>query len=139
MIKKIFAGAMAALLLLACSPLMAPYDQYSYAQATSVKVDALNVVAAGTEDYSFHVKDVANLQTEVQKLYEYDKNLPKNGRITEQWNITMDSSGHSLMGFLSQWSRKGKFDSAFVNDKKDQISKQLDQIIQLEAAKIKSK
>jgi uncharacterized protein affecting Mg2+/Co2+ transport len=40
--------------LIGCAPTIAAYDQYSYTQATSIKVDALNVVAKATGDYSSH-------------------------------------------------------------------------------------
>jgi hypothetical protein len=121
-----------------CGPTIAVYDQYSYTQATSVKVDALNVVAMGTEDYASHQKDATALKLEIQKIYEYDKNLPKNAITTKQWEIVIDSSGHSMGGFLYRWQKEGKLGAAFVNDKKVQIGADFDQIIQLEAAKIKS-
>jgi len=121
-----------------CGPTIALYDQYSYTQATSVKVDALNVVAMGTQDYASHQKDVTALTLEMQKIYEYDKHLPKDVLSTKQWEIVIDSSGHSMGGFLSRWQKEGKLGAAFVNDKKVQIGEDFDQIIQLEAAKIKS-
>jgi hypothetical protein len=121
-----------------CTPTIAVYDQYSYTQATSIKVDALNVAAMATEDYSSHQKDVAALKAEIQKIYEYDKNLPKNTITTKQWEIIIDSSGHSMGGFLYRWQKEGKLGAALVNDKEKQIGSDFDQIILLEAAKIKS-
>jgi hypothetical protein len=123
---------------LGCAPTIAVYDQYSYTQATSVKVDALNVVAMAAEDYVTHLKDVTALKVEMQKIYEYDKNLPKNVITTKQWEIIIDSSGHSMGGFLSRWQKEGKLGNAFVTDKAKQIGLDFDQIILLEAAKIKS-
>ena len=121
-----------------CGPTISLYDQYSYTQATSVKVDALNVVAMATEDYASHQKDVTALNLQMQKIYEYDKHLPKNVITTKQWEIIIDSSGHSMGGFLARWQKEGKLGAAFVSDKKVQIGEDFDQIIQLEAAKIKS-
>jgi hypothetical protein len=72
------------------------------------------------------------------KIYEYDKNLPRNAITTKQWEIIIDSSGHSLGGFLNRWQKEGKLGGTYVNEKQKQISSDLDQIIQLEAAKIKS-
>jgi hypothetical protein len=121
-----------------CAPTISVYDQYSYTQATSIKVDALSVAGMATEDYTSHQKDVAALKAEMQKIYEYDKNLPKNAITTKQWEIIIDSSGHSMGGLLSRWQKEGKLGSAFVSDKEKQIGLEFDQIILLEAAKIKS-
>jgi hypothetical protein len=123
----------------ACAPLISPYDQYGYAQATAVKVDALNVMSMATDSFQLHKNEVNNLTTEMQKIYEYDKGLPKNTATTRQWSILMDPNAHLLATFLQQWQAHTKEDSTYVALKKTQVSKAFDAIIQLEAAKIKSK
>jgi hypothetical protein len=128
------AGVMAS-----CSPLISSYDQYAYMQSTSIKVEALNVMSMATDSFQIHKKDVDNLNLDMQKIYEYDKNLPKNEKTTEQWGILMDPNAHLLATFLWQWHAQTKEDSTYVALKKDQVSKAFDIIIQLEAAKIKSK
>ena len=122
-----------------CAPVISPYDQYAYTQSTSVKVEALNVMGMAVDSFQVHKKEVDNLNLDLQKIYEYDKNLPKNTITTQQWTILMDPNAHLLATFLQQWQAHTKEDSTYVALKKTQVSKAFDTIIQLEAAKIKSK
>jgi hypothetical protein len=126
-------------LTLGCSPTISLYDQYAYTQSTSIKVDALNVMGMATDSFQVHKKDVHNLNVELQKIYEYDKNLPKNTNTTQQWAILMDPNAHLLATFLKQWQSHTKEDSTYIALRKTQVSRAFDTIIQLEVAKIKSK
>ncbi len=62
-------------------PTMSTYDQNAYSQTTSLKVDALNIMDSAVEGYDLHKKSVAAVNTSIQKLYSYEKNLPKNERV----------------------------------------------------------
>jgi hypothetical protein len=138
-IKSIVFSALAVYLLggAVCKSTIAQYDQYAYTQATSIKVDALNTMTLASDDFTTHQKEVNDLNSEIQKIYEYDKNRPKNGITTKQWEILIDSSGNLLGGFLTKWKREGKQSAMFITEKKTQISAAFDQIIQLEIAKTK--
>jgi hypothetical protein len=127
------------LLTLSCSPLMATFDQASYSQVTSLKVDALALMDKSTEDYSSHVSDVNALQLELNKAIEYDKHRPNNTITNDMWNLLSDPSGHLLGGFLAKWQKDGKESAAYVTDKKQQISDSFDQIAELEIKKMKAK
>lgn len=128
-----------ALLTVGCSPLMSNFDQASYAQVTSLKVDALALMDKSTDDYASHLSDVTALQLELSKAIEYDKHRPSNTITNDMWNVLSDPNGHLLGGFLVKWKKDGKESSAYVTDKKQQISDSFDQIADLEIKKIKAK
>jgi hypothetical protein len=116
---------------------MATFDQASYAQVTSLKVDALALMDKSTEDYSSHINDVAAIQLELSKAIEYDKHRPNNLITNEMWNLLNDPNGHLLGGFLVKWKKDGKESAAYVADKKQQIGESIDQIAELEIKKLK--
>lgn len=59
-------------LLLSCSPTISTFDQTAYAQATSLKVDALDLMDKATENYTSHESEVKTLQLNLDKAIEYD-------------------------------------------------------------------
>jgi hypothetical protein len=113
------------------------FDQYAYTQATSIKVDALNVMGLATENYTNHLQDVSQVNNEIEKIYEYEKNRPKNAITTKMWQKMEDSTGHLYGGFIQRWKQQGKLSDAFVNDEKELVAKSFDQIAGLESKKIK--
>jgi len=120
-----------------CSTI-ALYNQKAYELETSVKAEALIVVAMGTEQFSSHVADVKALKLDTEKAYEYAKGIPKNEISTKQWEIILNPKGGSLYGFLTLWEKNGKLSKEFVAEKDKQIGKQFDQIIELEENKPKT-
>ncbi|MXV50314.1 hypothetical protein GS399_04965 [Pedobacter sp. HMF7647] len=124
-------------LLTSCASI-AGYDQYSYAQTTSLKVDALNLMTKATDSARLHQADIQQVKTELSKIYEYEKNKPKNTVTTEMWNVLADSAGNSFGGFVSRWQKEQVLDTAFVTESKLLIGRSFDQISALESGKIKS-
>lgn len=120
------------------TPTVAGYDQYAYTQTTSLKVDALNLMDSAVDDYQSQIKNIALVKTNIQKLYEYEKNLPKNDITLKQWNILTDTTGHLWGGFLIRWRNEKKLHKAYIDDKKQLIGEAFDQIAELESKKIKS-
>jgi hypothetical protein len=59
------------ILFFSCSTI-SKFDQYAYTQATSIKVDALNLMSLATDEYTNHTEEVKKMQTEIQKIYEYE-------------------------------------------------------------------
>jgi hypothetical protein len=114
------------------------FDQQAYIYTTSVKVDALNVMDLATSDYSAHSKEVKELQTQLQKIYEYEKNRPKNEITLKQWDILLDSEGHLLGGFIKRWETQKTLSKTFVAETKKLVAKAFDQIAGLESKKIKA-
>ncbi|MGN6340491.1 MAG: hypothetical protein ACTHML_05990 [Ginsengibacter sp.] len=113
------------------------FDQYAYTQATSIKVDALNVMNLATENYTNHLQEVSQVNNEIEKIYEYEKNRPKNSITTRMWQRMEDTSGHLYAGFIHRWKDQGKLSQAFVDDEKELVAKSFDQIAGLESKKIK--
>ena len=114
------------------------FDQQAYIYTTSVKVDALNVMDLATTDYTAHSKEVKELQTQLQKIYEYEKNRPKNEITLKQWDILLDPEGHLLGGFIKRWEAQKTLSKTFVIEAKKLVDKAFDQIAGLESKKIKA-
>lgn len=120
----------------ACSTI-SRFDQYAYSQATSIKVDALSLMDSATEQYAQHQSSVAGVMTSMNKIYEYEKNRPKNDISEKMWAMLKDSTGHLYGGFIKRWQREGKLDATFIQESKRLIGQSFDQISQLESGKIK--
>lgn len=126
-----------AVLLSACATISA-FDQYAYTQTTSLKVDALNVMAHATDDYTLHAEEVKTVSTSLSKIVEYEKNRPKNTVTQKMWAILADSTGNLYGGFVARWQREGKLDTAFINASRNIVGQSFDQISQLESGKTKN-
>lgn len=113
------------------------FDQYSYTQATSLKVDVLNVMGQATEPYTTHRTDVLRVQTAIDKMYEYEKNRPNNGVTEKMWGVVRDSTGHLFGSFIKRWQKENTLDATFIKESKLLVSQSFDQISQLESGKIK--
>lgn len=114
------------------------FDHQAYVYTTSVKVDALNVMDLATSDYEAHSKEVKDLQTQLQKIYEYEKNRPKNEITLKQWDILLNPDGHLLGGYLKRWKTEKTLSKTFVMEAKKLVDKAFDQIAGLESKKIKA-
>lgn len=124
-------------LLTACSTI-SRFDQYAYTQTTSLKVDAMNMMGHANEPYTSHTKEVADLQTAIDKVFEYEKNRPRNAISEKMWMVLKDSTGHLYGGFMKRWEKKGNLDMAFIKEEQGLVGAAFDQISQLESGKIKS-
>lgn len=124
-------------LFLGCSPTISTFDQTAYAQVTSLKVDALDLMDKATENYTSHESEVKALQLNIDKAIEYDKHRPHNEITTQMWTLLNNPDGHLFGGFLVKWKKDGKCNAAYIVDKKKQISNSFDQIAELESKKIK--
>lgn len=124
------------LLLAACSTI-SKFDQYSYTQSTSLKVDALNLMDRATEPYDQHQAEVLKIKSDLDKIYEYEKNRPKNQVTEKMWVVIRDSTGHLFGGFVKRWQKEGKLDAVFIQEARTLVSQSFDQISQLESGKIK--
>ena len=121
----------------ACATI-SPFDQYAYTQTTSLKVDALNTMQLATTDFALNEKAVQELQTNLQKVYEYEKNRPKNEITLNMWNILLDTNGHLIGGFLKRWENEKKLNAVFIQEEKKIVGEAFDQIAGLESHKLKA-
>jgi|ERR1035437_73896 hypothetical protein len=115
------------------------FSQYAYTQTTSLKVDALVVMDLAKDNYSVHQAQIQELQTNLQKIYEYEKNRPKNEISVKLWDKLLNSDGHLLGGYLKRWKDEAKLNETFTNEAKKLVSDAFDMISGLESSKIKPK
>lgn len=113
------------------------FDQQAYYQTTSLKVDALNIMDLAKDEYSVYEKSVREFETQVQKIYEYEKNRPKNEITIQLWDKLLDQNGHLLGGFLNRWETDKKFGETYIVEAKKLVDKAFDQIAGLESKKLK--
>lgn len=118
----------------ACATI-APYSERAYDQAVSLKVESLQLMSKAVEPYEQHKTEVAELQLNVEKAYEYAKGRPKNEDSTRQWEILKSEDAALLGGFIKRWRDAKTLAAAFVAAAKTQISQAFDQIIELESGK----
>ena len=135
--KKTVVTALLPVLLLTACATISKFDQYAYTQTTSLKVDALAVMNRANESYGLHQQDVTNVKTALDKMYEYEKNRPKNSITKKMWSVLTDTSGHLYAGFIKRWQKEDKLDTAFIRISKELVGQSFDQISQLESGKIK--
>lgn len=113
------------------------YDQYSYQQTTSIKVEASNVMDKATTPYSNNKEIVEKLLLDIDKLVEYEKNKPDNEITFAMWKILTDKEKNLLSGFFKRWEEKGSFSPVFLQEAKKQVTDALDLLIQYEVKKDK--
>ena len=109
------------------------YDQYAYMETNSIKVDAVNIMADATDDYTAHQAEVTTLQTSIDKMVAYETNRPKNTISEKMWNLLNDPNGNLYGGFMVRWKREGKLDSVFISQSQKLVGQSFDQISQLES------
>lgn len=131
-----FAFVLVLLSLYACSHI-SPYSQFAYQQATSLKVEALALMDKATEPYENHKKQVEELQTKIEKAYEYVKGQPKNELSARQWEILKDPERNLLGGFLKRWKKESTLSNVFIKEAKGLVADAFDTISGLESGKIK--
>lgn len=122
-----------------CAPTISLYDQHAYQETTSVKVDALDLMSQATDEYQAHAKEVQQLESQIQKIYEYEKNRPKNEITVRMWEKLKDKNEQLLGGFLQKWKMEERIAAAVVEGAKKNVGLAFDQIAQLEIQKIKKK
>lgn len=113
------------------------YDQYSYQQTTSIKVEASNVMDKATTPFSNNKEIVEKLLLDIDKLVEYEKNKPNNEITFAMWKILTDKEKNLLTGFFKRWEEKGSFSPVFLQEAKKQVTGALDLLIQYEVKKDK--
>jgi hypothetical protein len=117
---------------------IAPYNQRAYEQTTSLKVEALSLVAKASEPYSNHEKEIEQFKLRMLKAHEYAKGIPKNVEAAEQWAILINPQGRSMFGFLDFWKKNNQVSEVFAAEYEKEIEKHFNAIIGLEAGKISS-
>ena len=112
------------------------FSPEAYKQAVELKVESLELMSFATMPYADYEEDVINLNTELDKAFEFSKGRPDNEISTEQWRILIDEEGNLLGGFLKRWEAEGSLSEMFVSEMQILVSDAFDTIIGLESGKI---
>lgn len=115
------------------------FDQHAYIQTTSLKVDALNLMNLAVDDFTSNKKQIETVIVQMDKVYEYERNRPKNSLTIQLWDKLRDSTGHLFGGFIARWEREGTLMPVFIQESKRQVGEAFEIIAQLESKKIKPK
>ncbi len=119
-------------LLVSCQSLKtAVYDQYSYQQAISLKVESDAIIDQATTSFSDHENPVATLRMDLKKLVEYEKNKPNNSISYAMLQLMANEDRNLLAGFLKRWEDEEQLSKTFTNEAKAQIMKAFDLIIHI--------
>lgn len=132
-----YTGLILLIFLFAGCTTSALFNQRAYEQATSLKVDALSILDNASSPYDSCRTTVELLKLNVEKAYEYARGLPHNEFTVRQWEILIDTSGHSLFGILTRWKNENKLSRGFIIGAKSLVSDGFDTIIDLESGKPK--
>lgn len=136
--KYLYLSLIVAITIAGCTNLQALYNEKAYAQAVSLKIEALDLMDKATDPYEEHQESVDSLKKELSKAYEYAKGRPSNQESTRQWELMKDPERNLLGGFLHRWEQEGTLSTGFIDEAKDLISDAFDTIIELESGKRKS-
>jgi hypothetical protein len=135
--KHSFFLVLIALFALAGCASISTFSQHAYLQTTSLKVDVLNVMSKAEAPYSTHETEVETVKTNLQKLYEYERNRPKNDISVGMWEKILDDKA-LLGGFLNRWKDEGTLGTYYIEEEKKLVAEAFDKIAGLESKKIKS-
>ena len=126
-------------LLTGCA-MISTFDQTAYEHAVIAKVDTLALINKSSGNYSDNVAEIAKLNLELQKAYEYDKGRALNTKTTGNWELLLvedpakPDSG-IFPKFLDRWKKKGSLRTGAVAADAKNVSDAFDQIIKLESGK----
>lgn len=127
------------LLLFACAPRIALYNETAYSNAVSLKVESLALMDKASDSISAHVQEISTLETNIEKAYQYVRWLPRNELTVAQWEILKDPNRDLLGGFLAKWKEKKVLHAAFIQEKEKQTTDAFNEILKLETGKNKPK
>lgn len=137
-VRKLFLLLVVGLVLISCNSLKtAVFDQYSYQQTISIKVESLNLMDNATSYYGNFKNEINSLLLDLQKMVEYEKNKPNNEVSYAMWQLITDEDKNLLAGFLKRWNDKSQLSKVFIDEAKIQVTEALDLIIKFEAKKNK--
>ena len=144
---EILSGALSSLaacsvfIIAGCSSI-AKYDQAAYANAVALKVDTLALMESATNSYSSQRKEIAALERQMQKTYEYDRGRPVNQKTMQMWDVLLKTDpAHPENGiwprFLERWRESNRLSAAYIRDKSENVASAFDKIIGLESGKLR--
>ena len=127
----------AVLIFLGSCKTISVFDQYAYAQATALKVDALNMMDKATETYASQQAAIEAVNTQIEKVYEYEKHRQQNTITIKMWELLKNPDKNLYGGFIKRWKDRSTLNAEFIREAKIQIAQAFDMIAELEGEKIK--
>lgn len=125
-----------ALLLTACTQIIAGYSLQAYTNATQLKAETLALVDASGEPYLQHLDDAIDVQTKLDAAYEFSAGTAYNKEATAMWAIIRDRSENGLTGsFFARWHQNSVTTAGYRKYKHRYIAIAFDRLICLEANK----
>jgi len=115
------------------------YDQYSYQQSISLKVETEALLLNGTYNYESYRDSAKQLLLEMEKMEEYEKNKPNNETSYKMWHFITNPDKNSVAGLFKLWKEKGQLSQSFLKEAVPQIKAGFDALIGYEIAKDKEK
>lgn len=136
----IYALLFCSVLVTSCNSIKtAIFDQYSYQQDVSLKIETKVLLQHATEDYAPYQAQVESLLVEMEKMEEYEKNKPDNDISFQMWQLMTDTDKNSVAGLFKRWKEKGQLSTTFNTEASQQIMEAFDALIQYEVSKDKEK
>lgn len=123
------------LFITACVPMIGPYSETAYKNATDLKPKTLAVMDKAEEPYATHKTDIEALAVELKAAHEYVKGVPHDHFSARQWELLTKEDGNLFGKFHAMWKEQSILKRPFINEFKGQISEAFDEIICLEANK----
>lgn len=120
-----------------CTTTASFFDQMSYKETISAKIEALALMDRATQDYASQKMAIDQVTLEMAKVYEYEKNRPNNTETIQMWAILLNPEKNLLGGFMKRWESESTLSKVFIDEAKPQIEKAFDIILGLENKKIK--
>ena len=136
-VKRVTAILLPLLFLLnSCGTMTASFDQYAYAQTTAAKVEAMDLISHATQNVSGFTTQIRDVDLKLKKIYEYEKNRPKNDISVKMWQLLLDPEKRLYGGFIKRWQTDSTLSKAFVEEASMLIGSGFDKVAELESKKI---
>ena len=133
--NRLLAALSALFLLVACTPLISPFSEVAYQNATDLKAHSLALVDQSADPFAQHAAEAEQLLIDVSAAYEFVNGMKGNEISAAQWQLMRDPDGGLLGEFAEVWREQGSVGNSYRDEKRIQIGKGFDQIICLEANK----
>jgi hypothetical protein len=116
----------------------ARFDQNSYNAAQSIKIESITLMDRAIEP-TVPAAEIQALEAKLSAQLAYEKGKGKPNQFSIwQWQTVASPDGGSLGEFLRRWKARTVDPSpVFVEERKQQIGADLDEILRLEGAKIR--
>ena len=133
--NRLLAALSALFLLVACTPLISPFSEVAYQNATDLKARSLALVDQSADPYAQHAAEAEQLLIDVSAAYEFVHGMKGNEISAAQWQLMRDPHSNLMGGFVGFWQRKVTVNPAARDEYHGQIVEAFDYIICLEANK----